>query len=199
MTNKILHELKEHIPYTLFATFIAMIITLAGYWINRQGFISQTTSLFYIFHPAHIFFSAIVSTAIFYKYKNKIFPAIAVGFIVSIFMGSLSDVIFPYIGGIIFNLDTSFHLPIIENTLLISVFAIAGCIFGVFKFTKIPHFLHVFLSVFASLMYLLAYSIQINILIFILISIIVFVSVVLPCCLGDIVFPLIFEKIRRKE
>lgn len=199
MTNRILHELKEHLPFTAVATLIAMAIVALGFLINKTSFISYTTSLFYIFHPAHIFFASIVSSAIYFRYKKNILAAIAVGFIISIVIGSISDVIFPYLGGIIFGLETSFHLPILEIPWLIILVSLSGCSLAILGFTKIPHFLHVFLSVFASLLYILAFSIPLNFLSLIIVFIITFISVVVPCCLGDIVFPLMFQKSRRKN
>ena len=199
MTNHILHELKEHLPFTLFATLIAMAIVAFGFLINKAAFLSYTTSLFYIFHPAHIFFASIVSSAIYFRYKKNILTAIAVGFIISIVMGSISDIIFPYLGGLIFGLETSFHLPIFEIPWLIILVSLSGCSLAILGFTKIPHFLHVFLSVFASLLYILAFSIPLNFLSLVIVFIIVLISVVVPCCLGDIVFPLMFQKSRRKK
>lgn len=199
MTNRILHELREHLPFTAFATLIAMAIVVFGFLINKTAFLSYTTSLFYIFHPAHIFFASIVSSAIYFRYKKNILTAIAVGFIISIVIGSISDVIFPYLGGLIFGLETSFHLPIFEEPLLIILVSLSGCSLAILGFTKIPHFLHVFLSVFASLLYILAFSIPLNFLSLVLVFIITFISVVVPCCLGDIVFPLILQKSRRKK
>ncbi len=197
MRKKIIHELKEHLPFTAFATFIAIFVVVIGYLISKTAFISYTSSLFYIFHSTHIFFSSIISSSIFYKYKKNIFLAILVGFLISIIIGSLSDIIFPYLGGFIFGLEISFHLPIFEIPLSIILVSLSGSSLAILGFTKIPHFLHVFLSIFASLLYLLTFSISITYLALILIFIIVFISVIIPCCLSDIIIPLIFVK-RRK-
>lgn len=195
LRHKVLHELKEHIPFTAFATLTALV--LFSFLMNYIG--KHTELLFNFFHPAHIFFSSIVSAAIFYKYKNKFLLAIFIGFIISLFMASISDIIFPYLGSLIFNIPISFHLPLAENPILIISVAILGPLIGVLKrITKMPHFLHVFISVFASLLYIFAYSISPNILTLILIFIIVFISVIIPCCLSDIVFPLIIHDRIRK-
>ena len=149
--KKIIHELKKHIPFTALATLIAIFTTIfIIYWIKKD--ISQ--EFFHVLHPLHILASAIVTSGIFYKYKNNFIQAIIIGVLGAIIIGSISDIIFPYLGGLLFNLDIEFHLPLIEMTTLILFTAITGSILGIsLKITKFPHFIHVFLSVFASLFY----------------------------------------------
>ena len=56
------------------------------------------------------------------------------------------------------------------------------------------HHLHVFLSIFASLFYLLAFSLEMNVAVMLLISVLVFLVVYIPCCISDIIFPILFIK-----
>jgi len=195
--KELIHELKHHTPFTIFATLIALIsVVLIEYYFQKK--VSQT--LFEVFHPAHIIASAMVTSGIFYKYKTKFFQALFVGIVGSIIIGSLSDVIVPWIGGNLLSLKTVFHLPLIEEPTIILTSAIIGSLVGIkTKITKIPHFTHVFLSVFASLLYLLAFSQAFSFTYFIAVFFIVFVAVIVPCCLSDIIFPFIFlgEKIKH--
>jgi hypothetical protein len=198
MKQKIIEELKEHIPFTMGATVVAVLI--AVFLLIKENLISNAISLFYIFHPLHIFFSSAVSAAIFYKYKNKAILSIVIGAGISILVGSLSDIILPYIGISLFGIPISFNLPAIESPLLILGIAIFGSAIGiVLKKTKFPHFIHVLISVFASLLYIFAYSTNFSLIMIILIFIITSISVVIPCCLSDIVFPLILEKEIKKK
>lgn len=189
-TKELIHELKHHLPFTAFATLIAIILVLLlQYMLQKQ--ISE--NLFEIFHPLHIIASSIVTAGIFYKYKSRIIPALLIGVTGSIIIGSLSDIIFPWIGGNILSLGTSFHLLLIEKPFLILFSAIIGSSIGISaKITKTPHFIHVFLSVFASLFYLLAFSSGFNFVYFIGAFLIVFLSVIIPCCVSDILFPFFF-------
>ncbi|MCK9567965.1 hypothetical protein M0R72_03340 [Candidatus Pacearchaeota archaeon] len=190
---EILKELKEHIPFTLAATLLSVIIM--SFLLLKENFISYAVSMFYIFHPMHILFSSIVSTAIFYNHTKKIIPAIIVSIFVSLFIGTLSDSILPYFGSSLFGIPISFHLPALENPILIFGASLVGASFGVLiRKTKFPHFLHVFISVFASLLYIFAYSTNFSMLTIFLIFIITSVSVIIPCCLSDIVFPMIFQR-----
>jgi len=193
----ILSELKHHIPFTLIATLIAVILIAIIY--QKNILISE--SFFHIIHPLHLFVSATVSAAIFYKYKNNFIQALLIGISASIIIGSLSDVIFPYLGGALLNFGTYFYLPLFEEPILIFSVAILGSIIGIeTKFTKIPHFVHVLLSVFAGLFYLVFFSASLNLINFIEIFLIVFVTVLIPCCISDIVFPLLFvEKNENKK
>lgn len=191
--KKIITELKEHVPFTAAATAVAIIIT--AFLLIKQNLILYAVSLFYLFHPLHIFFSSIVSTAIFYKYKKNIFLALTTGIIISILIGSISDIIFPYIGISLFKIPISFYLPAIENPLLIFSVALFGSITGVVaRKTKFPHFIHVLISIFASLLYIFAYSTNFSLLTIFLIFIITLISVVIPCCLSDIVLPMLCEE-----
>lgn len=117
----------------------------------------------------------------------------------SILIGSLSDVLLPFLAGNLFSLHTHFHLPIFEEPVLIFGIAFLGAITGIHgHLFKASHLVHVFLSVFASLFYLLAFSVEMSALSILLISFLVFLCVYIPCCISDIVFPLFFvEKSRR--
>lgn len=195
MKSEIIHELKEHSPFTLSAAFMAVIITFIGILINKNSFFSLTNSLFWIFHPAHIFFSSIVSVAVFYKYRHNFLKAVIIGILISVIMGSASDIIFPYIGSLLFNIPIEFHLPAIEQPVIIFLVSLAGAFVGLsFNKTKFPHLIHVLISVFASLFYILTYGTLIGFLSLILIFIVLFVSVIIPCCLSDIVFPILCQK-----
>jgi len=196
---EILKELKEHIPFTLAATLFSVI--LMSFLLLKQNFISYAISMFYIAHPLHILFSSIVSSAIFYNHTKKIVPAIIVSIFVSLFIGTLSDSILPYLGSYLFQIPISFHLPALENPILIFGASLVGASFGIaIRKTKFPHFLHVFISVFASLFYIFAYSTNFSMLTIFLIFIITSVSVIVPCCLSDIVFPIIFQnRLRSKK
>lgn len=196
---EIFQELKEHIPFTLTATIFSVIIM--SFFLIKQNFISHAVSMFYFFHPLHILFSSLVSSAIFYNYTKKIFPAIITGAFISLFIGSLSDVFFPYLGSLLFRIPISFHLPAFENPYLILGVSIFGASIGtIIQKTKLPHFIHVFISVFASLLYIFAYSTNFSALTIFFIFIITSVSVIVPCCLSDIVFPIIFQnKLRSKK
>ena len=194
--DTIVRELKHHLPFSLIVSLLAGILVAVVY--NFWSVPSE--SFFEILHPAHVLVSAAATAAIYGKYKKSIFSGIVVGVFGAILIGSLSDVLLPWVAGNIFSLHTHFHLPIIESPFLILGIAIVGSLFGLFVgMFRFNHSLHIFLSVFASLFYLLAFSVAMSLWVVIGISLIVFLSVYIPCCLSDIVFPILFIKKPCKE
>ncbi len=188
--NKVIKELKEHAPFTGVAVLSSFfLVFVIQHFLNKD--ISE--DFFHIFHFSHIFFSAMVTGALYYKYKSSLPAAFLVGVTGAIIIGSLSDVIFPYLGGSLLNIDIHLHLPLIQEPIQTLFFVITGSLAGLlFKATKLPHFAHVFLSVFASLFYLLIFIPTITVFYFFAVTVIVFIAVITPCCLSDIIFPLIF-------
>ncbi len=193
-TKEVIHELKHHSPFTLLATLVAIIISLFFYKTKIPE------SIFEILHSLHVFASAIVTSAIFYKYKKNTFQATLVGISGAIIIGSLSDIIFPYLGMLIFQIKIHFHLPIIEEPIKIILITLVGAITGITtKLTKFPHIIHVAISVFASLFYILTFSTEITFITLILSFLIIFVAVIIPCCISDILFPFFFLKEKIKK
>ncbi len=187
-TKEVFKELQEHIPFTATATIIAIIFVLIFNQINAQ-------TSFEILHPLHILASAIVTSAIYSKYRTNKTYSILIGITGAILIGSLSDVVFPYLSSLILNLNPEFHLPLFHKPILILSTALFGAGIGTyFKITKFPHFIHVGLSVFASLFYLIAFNQNFELTYFLIASIIVFISVIIPCCISDIIYPMIFVK-----
>ena len=190
MISKIFQELKEHSPFTALATALAILIVVFIYYFLD---IMVSEEVFHLFHFAHIIVSAMVTAGIFYKYKVNFISAILVGLTGAIIIGTLSDVLFPYFAGKLLGLEIHFHLPLVEESLFVISFALLGAFIGTMtRITKSPHFIHVFLSVFASLFYILAFSPAFVFGYFMVAFFIVFVAVIIPCCLSDIVFPLLF-------
>ncbi len=193
----ILNELREHLPFTLGASLVAGVLVAVFYLIGQV----PSEELFEVLHPAHVLVSAVATSAVYYKYRgsgfgvrgSEVLKSVLVGASGAILVGTLSDVLFPWLAGRAFSLKTTLHLPLIEEPVLILGVALAGAVLGMYSnLFKISHYLHVFLSVFASLFYLLAFSVALDALGIMLISGIVFLAVYVPCCISDIIFPLLF-------
>jgi hypothetical protein len=126
--------------------------------------------------------------------------AVLIGVVGAILIGTISDVLLPWVAGNIFALETVFHLPVLESPLLILGVGVVGALFGIYLgFFKLSHSLHVFLSVFASLLYLLAFSVEMSVWVVLVNSLVVFLVVYVPCCISDIVFPILFIREPCKE
>jgi len=194
-------ELREHLPFSLGASLLAGILVAVLY--NFGSVPSE--ELFEFLHPAHVLVSAVATSAIYWRYRGSMVggrwsmaggewvKAVLVGVVGAILIGTLSDVLLPWLAGNLFSLHTHLHLPILEEPILILGVALVGSVIGMYRdFFNVGHSLHIFLSVFASLFYLLAFSVELGSLGIVLVSVLVFVAVYVPCCISDIVFPLLF-------
>jgi len=86
-----------------------------------------------------------------------------------------------------------FHLPFIEKWWLVNPLALVGIAIGYLRpTTKIPHFGHVLLSTWASLFYFTAFGVAYWLPLLPAVFLFLFLAVWIPCCLSDIVFPLLF-------
>jgi len=196
MGKRIAKELKEHAPFTSLGALSGIIIMSIIVFGHVPSNISHTA--FYASHPLHVLLSALVTTSMYMRYtKGKVWVAILIGWTGAIGIATISDAIIPYLGGTLLHIPMEFEVPFIEHW-WINLFALAGIGIGYWKqTTKIPHFGHVLLSTWASLFYIMAFGIGDNwIPLLPFIFVILFLAVWIPCCLSDIVYPLLF--IRKK-
>jgi hypothetical protein len=129
--------------------------------------------------------------------ESKLWALILIGYFGSIGIATLSDSIIPYLGEFLLNLPkTGIHLGFIEEWWLVNPLALMGVAIAYFRAeTKFPHAGHVLLSTWASLFHIImALGGMINWILVIVITVFLFLAVLLPCCLSDIIFPLLFVK-----
>ena len=192
MVKRIAHELREHVPFTALGALTGIIIMVIIVLGNVPHDISET--VFHTLHPVHVLLSALVTTAMYMRYKKgKIWAVILIGWTGSIGIATISDALIPYLGGELLHVQMEFHVPFIEEW-WINFVALAGIGISYWRqTTKIPHFGHVLLSTWASLFYIMAFGIADNwIPLLPFIFLILFLAVWIPCCLSDIIYPLLF-------
>jgi hypothetical protein len=202
----ILKELESHAPFTLFGAFTGLLCMLLFKNLDHE----TSRKIFYVFHPAHVLLSAIVTASIFqlYSKKRKFLMILLVGFFGSLGIGTLSDSLIPYIGEMLLGMHVEVHaheqagfaehahIGFIEGWYIVIPAAIVGVLIAHLRpKTKFPHAGHVLLSTWASSFHMLmAMAGQLSwwkaagSLGFL------FLAVWLPCCISDIVFPLLFVK-----
>jgi len=202
MFRQIASELKEHVPFTALGAVTGIIIMVVVVMTNVPSPISEAT--FYTLHPLHILLSALVTTAMYTRYrKGKLWAAILIGYFGSVGIATLSDAVIPYLEGTTLNIAISLHIPFIETGKIpfigieswqaVNLAALVGIALGYWKqITKVPHSAHVLVSTWASLFYFTAFGIAHWIPLLPLIFIFLFLAVWIPCCFSDIVFPLLF-------
>jgi hypothetical protein len=202
----IMHELQAHAPFTLFGAFTGIVCMLLFKNLEHE----TSRRIFYVFHPIHVVLSAIVTAAIFQVHTKK--PKLIVIFLVGLFgsvgIATLSDSIIPYVGELLLGMRIdvhghehesfakSAHIGFIEGWYIVIPAAIAGVLIAYFKpHTKFPHAGHVLLSTWASSFHMLmAMGGRLSMWKAFGSFGFLFLAVWLPCCISDIVFPLLFVK-----
>ena len=189
------HELKVHAPFTLLGTLVGAALLGAILLLKLPAKTSQT--LFEVFHPTHVFFSAMTTAAVYYLHNKRcgMLKLVVVGYVGSIGIATLSDCIIPYIGEVMLGLPhPELHLGFIHLWWLVNPLAIAGVVVARFAtVSKFPHFMHVQISTWASLFHMtMAMDASVSPTTFALIALFIFIAVWVPCCTSDIIFPLLF-------
>lgn len=201
MLNRIITELKEHAPFTALGALTGIAIMAIIVLAEVPSGISHT--LFYTLHPIHVVLSALVTTAMYVRYRqSKVWLAILIGWTGSIGIATISDVIIPYLGGALLHIPMEFHVPFIETAQMpvigiekwkiVNSAALLGIAIGYWKqITRIPHSGHVLLSTWASLFYFAAFGVANWIPLLPFVFLFLFLAVWVPCCTSDIVYPLL--------
>ncbi len=199
MFRRIASELKDHAPFTALGAITGIVIMVV---IVLGDFISQTSQvspyIFYTLHPLHVLLSALVTTSIYMKYRRgKVWAAILVGYFGSISIATISDSIIPYLGETLLELpNRGAHIGFIEKWWLVNPVALVGVAIGYLRpTTKLPHLGHVLISTWASLFHIImALGSTVNWITMLVVFLFLFLAVWIPCCLSDIVFPLLFVR-----
>jgi len=196
--KEILIELKKHAPFTAFGAVTGIAILLIMIFVKILFRVSEISSIiFYILHPIHIVLSAIVTTAL-YKLHSERFNfiwGILIGYVGSIGIATLSDSIIPYLGELMLDLpNKGVHIGFIEKAWLTNPAAFLGIAIAFLRpVTKFPHSGHVLISTWASLFHIImALGQTIDLITILAVFVFLFLAVWVPCCLSDIIFPLLF-------
>ncbi|MDP6686240.1 MAG: hypothetical protein QGI05_04720, partial [Candidatus Omnitrophota bacterium] len=136
------------------------------------------------------------------KGRCSLFMLLVIGYIGSIGIATLSDSLIPYFGEVLLHLpNRGAHIGFIEEWYIVNPLAIIGIAVAYFRpSTKAPHLGHVLLSTWASLFHIImALNNGLDWWSYLAIFAFLFIAVWVPCCISDIVFPLLFVNEKRKE
>jgi hypothetical protein len=203
MVRQILIELRRHAPFTAFGALTGIVIILILIFAHTISRVYEVSFIiFYILHPTHIVLSAIVTTAMYRLHRPKFnfLWGILIGYVGSIGIATLSDSIIPFLGELLLDLPhKGIHIGFIEKPWLTHPAAFLGIAIAFLRpMTKFPHSGHVLISTWASLFHIImAIGQTINIITIIAVFVFLFLAVWFPCCLSDIIFPLLFVPARK--
>jgi len=206
MLKQISKELKNHIPFTIFGAITGIIIMV--FFQKLPSNLSY--NIFYILHPIHIVLSTIVTASIYRLHtcehingrclrgKCNLWILLIIGYTGSIGIATISDSIIPYLGEIMLRMPKRvIHIGFIEKWWLVNPLAVVGVLIACFRpATKFPHAGHVLLSTWASLFHIIMAigGKSLDWFEYVVIFLFLFIAVWIPCCLSDIVFPMLFLK-----
>lgn len=200
MFSVILRELRNHAPFTLLGASTGLAIMVFSQRVSSE--VSHT--VFYTLHPIHVVLSALVTASMYelhgcglIKRKCNIWVLLAIGYLGSIGIATMSDSVIPYIGEILLQMpNRGIHIGFIEKWWLVNPLALLGVALAYFyPKTKLPHAGHVLLSTWTSLFHIMmARGEAISLFSYVAVFLFLFLAVWIPCCLSDIVFPLLFVK-----
>lgn len=198
MYKHIINELRSHAPFTILGAATGILIMLPCYSLPSE----TSYNVFYILHPMHVVLSALATTSIYrlHKHKHKFWSVLLIGFVGSIGIATLSDSVIPYLGELLVGLrEGKIHLGFIEEWWLVNPAALLGIVIACFwPRTKFPHSGHVLLSTWASSFHIImALGGTLSWVKLISLFPFLFLAVWVPCCLSDIIFPVLF--IREKD
>ena len=204
MLKRIAHELRAHAPFTLIGTAAGVVVTVVFVYAGIPRDVSR--KLFAGFHPLHVLFSALVTTAIYrLHYPRRIVAMVLIGFVGSVGIGTLSDCLIPFLGEALIGLHDphmhgEMHVGFIHLWWLVNPLAVLGIAIAYFRpRTHLPHAAHVLLSTAASLFHMLMglQAGHVSVWTVVMILVFLFLAVWVPCCTSDIAFPLLFCRDRR--
>jgi len=200
MIKVIIRELKHHSPFTFFGALFGIALMISFQKIPEN--IAYNT--FYVLHPLHVFLSALTTASMYHRHKCgklkkkcNIWMLLLIGYVGSVGIATLSDSVIPYLGETLLNMPhREMHIGFIEKWWIVNPLAIAGIAVAYFKpMTKFPHASHVLISTWASLFHvIMAAGGPLGLGAYISIFFFLFLAVWVPCCVSDIVFPLLFVK-----
>jgi len=198
----ILRELRTHAPFTIFGALTGVLLITFFQALPAQS----AHNVFYVLHPIHVVLSALATASMYrlhtcerisgicLKGNCNLWVLLVIGYLGSVGIATLSDSIIPYVGELMLNLpNRGMHLGFIEKWWLVNPLAVVGVLIACYRpSTKFPHAGHVLLSTWASLFHMImALGEKLTWISFSVIFVFLFLAVWLPCCVSDIVFPLI--------
>jgi len=218
----ILLELKGHAPFTLFGALLGIMFMLI--FRNISGGSRHTLfAVFHPAHVV-LSAIVTASMFRLHTAKKRFLLVLVVGFFGSVGIATLSDIIIPHIGAELLRLNVPthdqlhhseatsedeaqtttthegdrhrLHLGFVEEWYIVNPAALLGIFIAyLVPRTKFPHAGHVLISTWASSSYLLM-NMQSEMTISAATGIFatLFMAVWLPCCISDIIFPLLFVK-----
>ncbi|MBL7215683.1 MAG: hypothetical protein ISS71_08405 [Phycisphaerae bacterium] len=220
--KQIFQELKIHSPFTLLGASTGIVLMLLGraFLVGQEH---TLFAVFHPLHVLLSAMVTAALFEIHRKAKNFLM-ILVIGIVGSIGVATLSDCILPFFGETILGVAVpthaslheeghehedaamaqhpeeahhpKWHIGFVEEWYLVFPAAVLGVLLAYFKpTTHLPHASHVLVSTWASSAHILMNThADISLMLLVGMFVVLFLSVWLPCCVSDIVFPLLFVR-----
>jgi hypothetical protein len=205
MLRTILKELKHHAPFTVAGAASGVLIMILFRGLSPG--VSHT--VFYVLHPVHVVLSALVTASMYQLHRcgkercrSQLWLLLIIGYVGSVGIATLSDSVIPYVGEVLLGMpNRGLHLGFIERWWLVNPLALLGVAIAYFRpSTRFPHAGHVLLSTWASLFHIImARGEAFHWSMYLVVFLFLFLAVWIPCCVSDIVFPLLLVRKQQRD
>lgn len=215
--SSMLEEFLHHLPYAVFSAALALItLSFVSFFAGLSTHTPKLVNYYYFnlfhnFHLMHILFAASGTVLTFSQHSKNLTKTILVGFLSPAVFCILSDIIIPYIGGIIIGVNMKMHICFLcpYDSLSIFMFLLIGVINGMVlrrhssavlnMFALGAHFMHILVSALASLFYMVSHGFTDWSHYSAYIFTFIIIAVVIPCTFSDVIVPLYFAGVRDEK
>ncbi len=213
----LLDEFLHHLPYAVFSAALALItLSLVSFFAGLSTHTPKIVNYYYFnlfhnFHLMHILFAASGTVLMFSRYSTNLVKTIIVGFVSPAIFCILSDIIIPYIGGVLIGAPMTMHICFLcpYDSASIFTFLLIGVINGMVlrrhssavlnMFSLGSHFMHILISALASLFYMVSHGFTDWSHYIAYIFVFIIIAVVIPCTFSDVIVPLYFAGVRDEK
>ncbi|MGA9530947.1 MAG: hypothetical protein WBQ73_03615 [Candidatus Babeliales bacterium] len=203
-------EFLCHFPYAIIAVTCSMALIACMTYIAiineamDMHVEDASNIMFHTFHFMHIIFAATGSIITYCRFAPFSIYAIIINGLSAVFFCSLSDVIIPYVGGMLMGMELDLHFCFLEELSNVVPFLCVGILNGFIMskhhsskqlgFSLYSHFIHILISAFASLFYLTSQGVAHWYHNMGMVFVFLLIAVVVPCTLSDLVVPFFVAK-----
>jgi hypothetical protein len=201
-------EFIHHLPYAIFSAAMALIVlSVVSFFAGLSDLTTEALNghyftLFHNFHLMHILFSASGTVLMFARFSDSLIKTLLVGIISPAIFCILSDIVIPYLGGIIIGIPMQMHICFTcpHDSSSILMFLLIGVANGIVlrkhssailnMFAVGSHFMHILISALASLFFMVSHGFSDWSHYIAYIFVFIIIAVVIPCTISDVIVPL---------
>lgn len=212
----VLSEFVHHIRLSAFAVLAGMVVIyywptefVGGqvHWLLGDQHLNAGT-FFHLFHFPHISLAAATCFLTVFRFSRSVWFATLISATLPTILCTVSDILLPYLGGMMLGVQMDLHLCIMCNLPVALMFLVMGILLGallcafdgrggvcLFAISLVTHFLHELVSAVSSLAYMVGFGFFAWQTKLVAVTFLMLFAVVVPCLMSDFLVPLLAIKI----